>query len=66
MAVKELLCDLGVPSDQIVAVLGLGYENKWHLPDVDADGGLNENAPKNRSVIILDAGSKDALQLLGS
>lgn len=66
MAVKELLCDLGVPAEQITAVVGLGYENKWHLPDVDANGGLNANAPKNRSVIILDAGSKDALQLLGS
>jgi len=66
MAVKELLCDLGVPSEQITAVLGLGYENKWHLPDVDANGNLNANAPKNRSVIILDADSKDARQLLGS
>lgn len=66
MAVKELLCDLGVPSEQITAVLGLGFENKWHLPDVDANGDLNENAPKNRSVIILDADSKDAQQLLGA
>jgi outer membrane protein OmpA-like peptidoglycan-associated protein len=65
MAVKELLCDLGVSSEQIAAVLGLGYENKWHLPDVDANGSLNANAPKNRAVIILDAGSEDARQLLG-
>ena len=66
MAVKELLCDLGVPSEQVTAVLGLGYENKWHLPDADANGSLNANAPKNRSVIILDADSKDARQLLGT
>ncbi|HWP80254.1 MAG TPA: OmpA family protein [Candidatus Acidoferrum sp.] len=65
-AVKELLCDMGVPADQITAVLGLGYENKWHLPDLSADGNLNANAPKNRSVIILDAASEDARQLLGS
>ncbi len=65
-AVKELLVDMGVSPDQITAVLGIGYENKWHLPDVDANGGLNANAPKNRSVIILDANSEDARQLMDS
>jgi len=55
--VRQLLLDLGVGSEQIVGIYGLGYENAFHIPDKNPDGSLNENAPANRSVIILNAAS---------
>ncbi len=40
-AVKEYLVFTGASSEQI-EILGLGYENKFHIPDTNPDGTLNE------------------------
>ena len=55
-AIKSILTDdMGVNSDQLITV-GLGYENEFHIDDLNADGSLNEAvAPKNRCVIFIDA-----------
>ena len=63
-AVKDLLVELGAPKDNFEAVLGLGYDHEYHIPDIGADGLLNENAPANRSVIVFDASSQAGERLL--
>jgi len=62
-AVKKIFLILGISGDRISAV-GLGYENSFHVPDLNADGTLNENAQKNRSVIVMDARSEEGKVLL--
>jgi len=62
--VAEALCRAGVAESQIAAVLGLGFEHPYHIPDRDAAGALNENAPANRSVIIFNADTAAAKALL--
>ena len=64
-AVRDLLFELGVPQEQVAGILGLGFEHKYHIADLDASGNLNANAPANRSVILLDASSHDAMELEG-
>lgn len=56
-AVKSLFIELGVVESQINCK-GLGYDNEFHIPDSDRNGNLNENAPKNRAVIIYRADSE--------
>lgn len=56
-AVKSLFIELGVAESQINCK-GLGYDNEFHIPDSDRNGNLNENAPKNRAVIIYRADSE--------
>ena len=51
-----MVTDLGVDESQLITV-GLGYENDFHIDDLNEDGSLNENAAKNRSVIFVDAES---------
>lgn len=48
--------DMNVTSEQLITI-GLGFENEFHIPDLNSDGTLNENAAKNRSVIFVDADS---------
>lgn len=61
-AIKTLLTDMLVPADQIT-VVGLGYDHEYHVPDIDANGVLNDNASANRSVILFDAVSDAGLKL---
>ena len=63
LSVKEYLVSAGVSSRQI-QTLGLGYENRFHVPDTNQDGTLNENASVNRSVIVLPMDSPLAVELL--
>lgn len=56
-AVKSLFVELGVAESQINCK-GLGYDNEFHIPDSDGNGNLNENAPKNRAVLIYRANSE--------
>lgn len=62
-AVRDLLAGMGLSIDRITC-LGLGYDNGFHIPDVNADGVLNENAGANRSVVILDASTSEAQAIL--
>ena len=51
--IAQLLFEMGLDNSQVETV-GLGYENKYHVPDLNADGTLNESeAAKNRMVIIM-------------
>lgn len=63
-AVKNLLLDMGVDENQITRTIGLGYDHKYHIPDIDSNGQQNTNAAENRSVILFDANSKEAGALL--
>lgn len=62
--IRDLFLSQGVSADQIDAVLGLGYDHKDYINDHDPDGTLNENAPHNRSVIIIDASTDEAAELI--
>lgn len=55
---KRILADdMGVDESQLMT-FGLGYENDFHIDDLNDDGSLNEAvALKNRSVIFADADS---------
>jgi len=56
-AIKNIFVDdMNVNSDQLLTV-GVGFENEFHIPDMNPDGTLNDNAAKNRSVIFADANS---------
>ena len=63
-AVKNLLLDMGVDENQITRTIGLGYNHKYHIPDIDSNGQQNTNAAENRSVILFDANSEEAGALL--
>lgn len=56
-AVKSLLIEMGVDESQINCK-GLGYDNQFHIADLDSSGNLNENAPKNRAVLIYGTNSE--------
>lgn len=63
--VANYLIENGIDSERIVTV-GLGYkENKYRVPDIAADGSLiEEEAAKNRAIIIMDIDSNDATKIL--
>ena len=61
--VADTLIEMGVLPEQLV-VTGLGYENLFHIPDIDSQGLLNENASQNRSVIIMDIQAQEAQEIL--
>lgn len=65
-AVKDLLISMGINEEQIAGTVGLGYDHKYHIPDIGADGHLNSNAPANRSVILFDAASEAASEIIAS
>lgn len=54
-AVVDLLIEYGVREEQLT-VEGLGYQDDWHIADLDENGKLIEEvAKKNRKVLIVDA-----------
>ncbi len=54
---KIMVSDMNVAPTQLLTV-GLGYENDFHINDLNTDGTLNTSvAPMNRSVIFVDADS---------
>lgn len=59
-AVRRTLIDLGVDPDRIIAV-GLGSTDPWHIYGVGYDG---EAASCNRKVVLLNASSKTAQEIL--
>lgn len=59
-AVKNLLENLGVNEEQMIAI-GLGNEDPWHIYDLDDNRMLIESiAAQNRKVMIVDVKSQDA------
>lgn len=59
-AVRETLIQLGVDESRIVAV-GLGSNNPWHVYGVGYEGSV---AASNRAVVLLDASSDTAKEIL--
>lgn len=59
-AVKKTLIELGVDADHVIAV-GLGSSDPWHIYGVGYDGAA---ASGNRKVVLLDASSKTAQDIL--
>ena len=59
-AVRQVLVRLGVEAERI-RTIGLGCDDPWHLHGVGTQGAL---AAQNRKVVLLDADSQLAQQLL--
>ena len=55
--VKKLLVEMGVPENKL-QTKGLGYENEFHVNDIDANGSLNDKATENRAIYIFDITSE--------
>ena len=60
-AVKQSLVDLGVDPSHIIAV-GLGSTDPWHVYGIPTS---DKAASCNRKVVLLDASSQTALEILG-
>ncbi len=59
-AVVNVLVEMGVDESRLLP-MGLGYEDYWHVKDIDDDGTwIEEEAVKNRKVLIIDVNSDDA------
>ena len=59
----QVLTSHGVPESQLIS-LGMGYEDPWHIPDIDDAGRhIEEYACQNRKVLIVDVNSEDATKL---
>lgn len=61
-AVKNSLISLGVSRERMI-VVGLGNQDKWHLKGVGTSGEL---AAQNRKVVLLDAGTEEAMEIIRS
>lgn len=62
-AVCQLLCEMGVDPSRLVPI-GLGYDNRFHVPDIDGNGSLNNDAAqKNRLVLIIPESCNEAAKL---
>ena len=62
-AVCQVLISYGVPESQLIP-LGMGYEDPWHIDDVDDNGKqIEEYACQNRKVLIVDVNGDDASKL---
>lgn len=62
--IKNYLIKEGIDNSRI-ATIGLGSASGFYKYDHNADGSLNENiATKNRSIVIMDASSERAEQIL--
>lgn len=57
-AVKSLLLELGAAKAQFNAIYGMGFDNPFHVNDLNADGSLNASTPANRSVVVLGMASE--------
>lgn len=62
-AVCQVLVSYGVPESQLIPI-GMGYEDPWHIDDVDDSGKqIEEYACQNRKVLIVDVNGDDASRL---
>lgn len=62
-AVVDVLTDFNVPESQLIP-MGMGYEDPWHIDDLDAEGKqIEELAHQNRKVLIVDVNGSDAEKL---
>lgn len=62
-AVCQVLISYGVPESQLIP-MGMGYEDPWHIDDVDDSGKQVEKyACQNRKVLIVDVNGDDATKL---
>lgn len=60
-AVANVLISMGVSGDRLTSI-GLGFEDPWHISDLDENGIQVETyASQNRKVLIIDTNSEDAL-----
>ncbi len=58
--IKELLLGTGILEEQIITI-GLGFEHEFHINDLNEQGQLiEEQAKKNRAVIILEYDTEQA------
>lgn len=64
-AIAEVLVKAGIDPNRIM-VLGCGCDSLFYIPDKNPDGTLNQNAPKNRSVKLMDYDSDIAAAVLAS
>ncbi len=60
-----LIEEAGISEDRIYS-LGCGWSSCLYINDRDNDGTLNENAPQNRSVKLVDYNSDTAKQIMNS
>jgi len=61
--VKDILIKQGVEESQLI-VMGFGYDDPWHVDDLDANGRqIEEKAKVNRKVLIFDTKSEKAKEL---
>lgn len=60
--VRDTLIGLGVPADHILTV-GMGASDPWHISGAGIEGSI---AAANRKVVLLDADSDMAREILGS
>ncbi len=60
-AVKKTLVGFGIEEERIITS-GLGSADKWHIYGAGTTGAL---AAQNRKVVLLDASSKEAQELIG-
>lgn len=52
-----------MPESQLIP-LGMGYEDPWHIDDVDDSGNqIEKYACQNRKVLIVDVNGEDATKL---
>ncbi len=59
-AVADVLIDMGIDEDRLIPV-GLGYEDYWHIDDLDESGHQIEDlAAQNRKVMIIDTMDEEA------
>lgn len=62
-AVCQILVSYGVPESQVIPI-GMGYEDPWHIDDVDDNGKqIEKYASQNRKVLIVDVNGDDAARL---
>ena len=62
-AVVDVLIELGISGDRLHAI-GLGFEDYWHIDDLDANGyQIEEKACQNRKTLIFDVNSDMADRL---
>lgn len=62
-AVCQVLVSYGVPESQLIP-LGMGYEDPWHIDDLDDSGKqIEKYACQNRKVLIVDVNGDDATKL---
>lgn len=58
-AVADVLIACGVDETMLI-VIGAGYDNDWHIDDIDENGyQIEPQASQNRSVMIIDPTSED-------